>query len=156
MTPAEVSQRLQPVASLDVPYFMSWADVDRDLTAWCGNDLQEDALHAVYAMEQDVRALSDPGMLATWRSFLTSDHFYYMCTKYSADGDVHKYFNPYHGPYEAYINYQNIICDFAVELTKNKKQPLSLTLPQETPKVMPNFIEKLCNLFCGWFGVKYG
>ena len=120
MTPSEVSQELRPVASLDVPYFISWADVDRDLSAWRGNDLQEDALHAIYALEQDLRALHNPKILATWRSLLTSDHFYYMCTKYAADGDVHKYFNPYRNPYEAYINYQNIICDFALELATEK------------------------------------
>ena len=122
MTPAEIGQKLQPVATLDIPNFISWADVDRDLSAWCGNDLQQDALHAVYALERDIYKLSDAKMLATWRDLLISDHFYYMCTKYAADGDVHKYFNPYLNPYEAYINYQNIICDFAAELAKEKQK----------------------------------
>lgn len=121
MTPAEVGQKLQSVATLDVPNFISWADVDRDLSAWCGNDLQKDALHAVYALERDICTLSDAKVFATWRDLLISDHFYYMCTKYAADGDVHKYFNPYLNPYEAYINYQNIICDFAAELAKEKQ-----------------------------------
>lgn len=121
MTPAEVSKRIKSIASLDVPYFMSWADIDRDLSAWCGNDLQDDALQAVYELEQDVRALHDSDMLATWRNFLTSDHFYYMCTKYAADGDVHKYFNPYNNPYEAYTNFQNIIGDFSLEVAKKKR-----------------------------------
>lgn len=152
MMPSEVSQKLQPVAALDVPYFMSWADVDRDLSAWCGNALQEDALQAVYALEHDVRALHDPVVLSTWRSFLTSDHFYYMCTKYAADGDVHKYFNPYHNPYEAYINYQNIICDFSQEVVAKKKQ---LSQATETVEVETSFADKLGDFFHRWAGVRY-
>jgi alpha-amylase len=154
MTPAEVSQKMQPVAALDVPYFMSWADVDRDLSAWRGNDLQEDALRAVYTLEQDVRSLQDPEILATWRGLLTSDHFYYMCTKYAADGDVHKYFNPYRNPYEAYINYQNIVCDFALQLTQlMQKQKQQL---QESPKKVQNFIDKLLGFLRRRVGVKHG
>ncbi|MDR1057103.1 MAG: glycoside hydrolase family 57 protein [Coxiellaceae bacterium] len=121
MTPSEASQSIQPIASLNVPHFMSWADVDRDLTAWRGNDLQEDALQAIYGLAGDIYALNDPELLNVWRPLLTSDHFYYMCTKYAADGDVHKYFNPYHNPYEAYINYQNIVSDLALELAARKK-----------------------------------
>ncbi|MCL5261111.1 MAG: glycoside hydrolase family 57 protein [Gammaproteobacteria bacterium] len=123
MTPAEVSANFHAVAELDVPEFISWADVDRDLSAWRGNPLQEDALASVYALTQKVYATGDPGLISTWRSLQTSDHFYYMCTKYSADGDVHKYFNPYRNPYEAYINYQNILSDFTLEVTKYKHQP---------------------------------
>lgn len=130
MTPAEASQKLFPVATLDIPYFVSWADIDRDLTAWRGNHLQEDALQAVYGLAKDVYALNNPELLEVWRSLLTSDHFYYMCTKYAADGDVHKYFNPYHNPYEAYINYQNIISDFALDLTQRKKQLAETTEQQ--------------------------
>ncbi len=152
MPPSEAVQNLQPVAALDIPHFMSWADVDRDLSAWRGNDLQEDALHAVYALEQDVYALRNPEMLATWRSFLTSDHFYYMCTKYAADGDVHKYFNPYHNPYEAYINYQNIICDFALEVAKKKTQLLQAA---SAPKEKYSFANQVWNFFRRWVGVKY-
>lgn len=121
MTPRDVCQNLKPVAHLDVPYFMSWADIDRDLSAWRGNNLQEDALSSVYALDKDVYATENEDLIHTWRSFLTSDHFYYMCVKYSADGDVHKYFNPYNNPYDAYINYQNIIADFAAVLFENKK-----------------------------------
>lgn len=122
MTPAEAAAKLQPVATLDVHDFMSWADVDRDLTAWRGNDLQEDALQSIYALAKDVYELQDPVILDTWRSLLTSDHFYYMCTKYAADGDVHKYFSPYRNPYEAYINYQNIVSDLILDLAQKKKQ----------------------------------
>ncbi len=115
-TPHEVSQLCYPKAELDIPHFISWADVERDLTAWCGNNLQDDALNAVYALEHDVNAINDDALTHQWRTLLTSDHFYYMCTKYSQDGDVHKYFNPYHSPYEAYINYQNILSDFSKQV----------------------------------------
>ena len=122
ITPREATLKFSAVASLDVPHFVSWADIDRDLSAWRGNHLQEDALQAVYALAGDVYELHDPFLTDTWRSLLTSDHFYYMCTKYAADGDVHKYFSPYGNPYEAYINYQNVISDFAIVLQERKKQ----------------------------------
>jgi len=121
-TPAEISQRLDPIAELDVPYPVSWADMERDLTAWYGNDLQRDALHVVYALERDVKALNDPQLLHVWRLLQTSDHFYYMCIKYASDGDVHKYFNPYNSPYDAYINYQNILVDFSQEIARKKEE----------------------------------
>lgn len=116
--PGEIRHLFKPADTLDIPYFVSWADSERDLTAWRGNALQEDALQTVYRMEKTVKASKNPKLLHKWRSLQTSDHFYYMCTKYSQDGDVHKYFNPYHSPYEAYINYQNIMSDLAKEIKK--------------------------------------
>ncbi len=120
LLPSEASAKFKPVAELDIPDYISWADVERDLTAWKGNALQEDALNTLYSLEKQVKATKNPELISTWRSLQTSDHFYYMCTKYSSDGDVHKYFNPYHSPYEAYINYQNIVSDFARQLKKAK------------------------------------
>jgi alpha-amylase len=111
-TPAEVALNNEPVSPLDVPYPISWADTERDLTAWLGNALQKDAIRALYDLEMMVRRQKDPGLLHTWRTLQTSDHFYYMCTKWFADGDVHKYFNPYESPYDACINYMNILEDF--------------------------------------------
>jgi alpha-amylase len=111
-TPADVAAKATPVSSLSVPHFMSWADVERDLTAWVGNDMQNDALRSVYELESQVLATDREDLLKTWRRLQTSDHFYYMCTKWLADGDVHKYFNPYSSPYDAYINYMNVLTDF--------------------------------------------
>jgi len=116
--PHEVSDKLKPIANLDVSEYVSWADMERDLTAWDGNDMQQDALRTIYGLERHVKATNNRQLLETWRSLLTSDHFYYMCTKYDTDGDVHKYFNPYHNPYDAYINYQNILHDLAIEVAK--------------------------------------
>lgn len=118
-TPTEVSNELQPVAAVHVPYPISWADEERDLTAWLGNELQDDAFDRVYALERKVKESGRDDLLWDWRYLQTSDHFYYMCTKWFSDGDVHKYFNPYGSPYEAYINYMNILSDFIarVEVT---------------------------------------
>lgn len=127
VTPKEVANRFSAVGSLNVPQFISWADLDRDLSAWYGNHLQEDALQSIYALAKEVYTLQDPFLTDIWRSLLTSDHFYYMCTKYDADGDVHKYFSPYSGPYEAYINYQNVVSDFIMVLGERKKQLQSVT-----------------------------
>jgi len=118
-TPCEAIQRYPVHDTLDIHEFYSWADMERDLSAWRGNELQEDALKSVYALEENLKRLNDPELIATWRSLLTSDHFYYMCTKYFADGDVHKYFNPYDDPYSAYINFQNVIKDLT-QRTHNK------------------------------------
>ncbi|MEI6426748.1 MAG: glycoside hydrolase family 57 protein, partial [Candidatus Absconditabacteria bacterium] len=107
-TPSELTERMQPVAAIHVPHPISWADEERDLTAWLGNDLQDEAFDSVYAIEGRVKATNDFNLIADWRYLQTSDHFYYMCTKWFSDGDVHKYFNPYGSPYEAFINYMNV------------------------------------------------
>lgn len=115
-TPSEVIASKEVRGSLDVPNFMSWADAERDLTAWLGNDMQKDAIHALYACQSKVLALHDAGITRTWERLQTSDHFYYMCTKWFADGDVHKYFNAYGSPYDAYINFMNVLADFSLRL----------------------------------------
>jgi alpha-amylase len=119
-TLSEAAADHEPVARLNVPDFVSWADMDRDLSAWLGNTLQQDAIHTLYSMEPTVRRQKDEDILRTWRMLQTSDHFYYMCTKYFADGDVHKYFNPYTSPYDAYINYMNILDDFSGLMKKKR------------------------------------
>ena len=138
MTPREAAEHLKPVANIDIPEFISWADVDRDLTAWCGNELQQDALAAVYSLANQVYQTNNLELIATWKALLTSDHFYYMCTKYAADGDVHKYFSPYHNPYEAYINYQNVLSDL--------EQTIKLELATNQPKILPKIGDPLSKL----------
>ncbi len=109
LTVSEAVERYPAVGEVDVPHMISWADTERDLSAWLGNSMQANALHDVYAQADDVLATGDEVLIDDWRKLLTSDHFYYMCTKWFADGDVHKYFNPYESPYDAYINYMNIL-----------------------------------------------
>ncbi len=113
-TPAELSSKLQPVSPLQVPYPISWADEERDLTAWLGNELQDEAFSKLYDIEDKVLTLNDPDILQQWRYLQTSDHFYYMCTKWFSDGIVHRYFNPYTSPYDAFINYMNVLSDFTL------------------------------------------
>jgi alpha-amylase len=95
----------------DVPEPISWADVDRDITAWRDNALQKDTLKHIYDMETNITQSGDMKLLDDWRNLQTSDHFYYMCTKWSADGDVHAYFSPYDSPYEAYRRYSIALAD---------------------------------------------
>ncbi|HDZ20576.1 hypothetical protein LCGC14_0512850 [marine sediment metagenome] len=109
LTVSEAVERYEPVGDVDVPHMISWADTERDLSAWLGNSMQANALHDVYVLAEAVLASGDEGLIHDWRRLQTSDHFYYMCTKWFADGDVHKYFNPYESPYDAYINYMNIL-----------------------------------------------
>jgi alpha-amylase len=71
--------------------------------------MQSNALHEIYRLEKQIKDKGDPQLLHDWRRLQTSDHFYYMCTKWFADGDVHKYFNPYDSPYDSYINYMNVL-----------------------------------------------
>jgi alpha-amylase len=108
-TPGEVADAYEAVDAVDVPHLISWADTERDLSAWLGNAMQQNAITELYRMEQAVKQTGDPDILRDWRRLQTSDHFYYMCTKYFADGDVHKYFNPYDTPYDSYINFMNVL-----------------------------------------------
>jgi len=111
-TPSDVSQNFKAVSPILVPWPMSWADEERDITAWRGNELQDDAFEALYKLQDKIKNIKDPQILRDWLYLQTSDHFYYMCTKWFSDGDVHKYFNPYGSPYDAYINYMNVLADF--------------------------------------------
>ena len=91
---------------------MSWADEERDVTAWLGNELQNEAFSKLYAQKEKIAALKNPDFDYVWSFMQTSDHFYYMATKWLSDGDVHSYFNPYDSAYDAFINYMNVLSDF--------------------------------------------
>ena len=112
LTPSQVLECSDPVGEYDAPNWTSWADTERDLSAWLGNPLQDNAAAELYRLEEPVRerhAAGDPYILEDWRKLTTSNHLYYMSTKYWADGDVHKYFSPYNSPYDAYINFMNVL-----------------------------------------------
>jgi alpha-amylase len=117
-TPSQIIPEPSSSPLLDVKETISWADSERDVTAWTGNSMQRDALQALYQLEDRVKDSGDEEALKTWRMLQTSDHFYYMCTKWFADGDVHTYFNPWESPYDAYISYMNILDDFNRKLRK--------------------------------------
>jgi len=117
-TVSEASKKLQPVAVLHCPHTMSWADEERDVTAWLGNDLQNEAFAKLYALASKVKKAKNKDFEYVWHFMQNSDHFYYMATKWFSDGDVHSYFNPYGSAYAAFINYMNVLADFEIELNK--------------------------------------
>ncbi|HXY17817.1 MAG TPA: glycoside hydrolase family 57 protein, partial [Candidatus Nitrosopolaris sp.] len=101
MTFTEAIDKYEPKDEVDMPYTVTWADTERDLTAWVGNRMQQQAINAVYSLADKVAHCGDQKLIDDWRRLQTSDHFYYMCTKWFNDGDVHAYFSPYESPYEA-------------------------------------------------------
>jgi len=134
-TPGELVRELPVRGTYSSPEWVSWADVDRDLSAWLGNDLQRESARAIYALKEPVRATRDEALQLAWTRLLTSDHFYYMCLKWFADGDVHKYFSPYGSPYDAYIQYVHVIEDIKVrcglELASGRR---TRAAPPPTPR----------------------
>lgn len=117
-TPSEVIKEYQPIAAIHVPNPISWADEERDLTAWLGNEIQDEAFDKLYTVEAAMRNCKDPSLQKDWLKLQASDHFYYMCTKWFSDGDVHEYFTPYSSPYEAFINFMNVLSDFHIRLDR--------------------------------------
>lgn len=121
-TPSEAVDKLEPRASLSIPETISWADEEKDLSAWLGNNLQKEAYEALYSLRDQIKKCTDKNILRDWKLLQTSDHFYYMCTKKLADGEVHQYFNPYSSPYLAFINYMNVISDFEIRVKRSLKK----------------------------------
>lgn len=116
LTPAQVTRKHKAVAALQVQDPISWADEERDVTAWLGNELQQEAYNKLYDQAEKLSLLNDPVLWNEFGHLQESDHFYYMCTKFFSDGEVHKYFNPYPSPYEAFINYMNVLSDFIIRI----------------------------------------
>ena len=121
VTPSEAVERYRAMDELDIPFAVSWADIERDLSAWLGNDMQRDAIKKLYELEEDVLSSEDNKLISDWRKLQISDHFYYMCTKWFADGDVHKYFNPFDSPYDAFISFMNILNDIKIRIKEVKE-----------------------------------
>ena len=117
-TPSEAAAAHKPVSSLEVLEPISWADEERDVTAWLGNELQQEAYNKLYGLYEKVALINDPALFNDFGHLQESDHFYYMCTKFFSDGEVHKYFNPYDTPYEAFINYMNVLSDFIIRVNE--------------------------------------
>ena len=120
-TPAELAASCEPIGELAIPKAVSWADQERDLTAWLGNLMQAEAhreLYAIAAEVYDAALAGHAGLLEDWRRLTTSDHVYYMCTKFFSDGDVHKYFSPYESPHEAYVRFTNVLGDLKSRLAR--------------------------------------
>ncbi len=121
-TPSEVVDSYEARGEYDCHNFISWADMERDLSAWRGNEIQDAAMNRIYALSEKVKLTGNGNLIHKWRKLQTSDHFYYMCTKYFNDGDVHKYFNPYDSPYDAFIAYMNVLQDLEMEINDILKE----------------------------------
>src|SRR3989338_4727325 len=125
VTPSEAIARYDARDVIDIPNFVSWADVERDLSAWLSNSIQHDAAHTLYSLRSQVLDTKDAVLIENWRRPQTSDPFYYMCKKWFADGDVHKYFNPYESPYDAFISFMNALHDVQLRIgLKNRERGL--------------------------------
>ncbi len=115
-TPNSLTKQVKPKGTLDFPDTISWADKEKDTSAWLGNDLQKEAIEKLYGLSNLVKNSSEPKVQKTWQRLQSSDHFYYMSTKQMEDGSVHSYFNPYQNPYDAFVNYMNVLNDFRLKL----------------------------------------
>ena len=117
MTISQAIDSFEPVDEIDIPETITWADTERDLSAWLGNPMQQEAIHALYSMQSEILSTNDPVLIEDWRRLQTSDHYYYMCTKWFNDGDIHAYFSPYETPYMGFINYMNAWHDIRFRLS---------------------------------------
>ena len=110
-TPAEISETFQPMAKMDIPNTVSWADTERDLIAWVGNPMQDAALEDLYGIRDAINAKSSEP-LETWRRLQASDNFYNMCTKWLSDDELHRHGSPFSSPHDAFVIFCNILSDF--------------------------------------------
>ncbi|MEK7059586.1 MAG: alpha-amylase, partial [Patescibacteria group bacterium] len=115
---SEAIDSFEPVDRVDVPHTVTWADTERDLSAWLGNAIQASSINSLYNLRDKILGSNDLELIEDWRRLQTSDHFYYMCTKWFNDGDIHAYFSPYDTPYEAYINFMNAYRDLLYRLAQ--------------------------------------
>lgn len=120
-TASEAIDTYKPVGDISMPHTVTWADSERDLSAWLGNDMQQEAMRYLYDLEDDVMRTGDIDIIGDWRKLQCSDHAYYMCTKMLGDGDVHAYFSPYESPYEAFMYYINAIRDMRWRLMEHRR-----------------------------------
>jgi len=118
MTLSEAIDNFDAVDHINVPHTTTWADTERDLSAWLGNAMQHQAITALYSLQDPIIASGDLALIDDWRRLQTSDHFYYMCTKWFNDGDIHAYFSPYETPYEAFIAFMNVWHDLRFRLSE--------------------------------------
>lgn len=137
-TPSQITEEWDNAhPTYDVHETISWADTERDLSAWQGNNIQRSALETVYRLEDAVKATKNPEIIEIWRKLQTSDHYYYMSTKYWADGDVHKYFSPYDSPYEAYRRFSHALADQQLRIELDGRKKAARRTPQKQRLIRP-------------------
>jgi len=118
MTISEAIDTFEAKDSIDAPNTTTWADAERDLSAWVGNDMQQQAVRALYDLESPILSTGDFNLIEDWRRLQSSDHVYYMCTKWFNDGNIHAYFSPYENPYDVFIAYMNAYHDLKFRLAE--------------------------------------
>jgi alpha-amylase len=121
MTVSQAADFYEVKDEVSMPHVVTWADTERDLSAWLGNRMQQEANHYIYAMEQAILETGDVHLIGDWRRLTTSDHAYYMSTKYWNDGDVHAYFSPKPSPFDAFMDYMNALRDVRFRLIKSRQ-----------------------------------
>jgi len=136
LTVSQAAQKYPAIEELDIPIYTSWADTERDISAWRGNALQHSALERLYKLEPDIIASNDSKLIHDWRKLQTSDHFHYMSTKSQDDGMVHDYFSPYESPYDAFTNFMNVLQDIEYRIKRSNTQ-------STTAKPSPSLEEKM-------------
>ena len=150
VTPSQVISLIKPAGVIDVPESISWADEGRDLSAWLGNDMQRDALETLNRMELKIKETGDQRLLHIWRYLQTSDHFYYMATKEGDDRGIHDYFSPYASPYEAFMNYMNVLSDLALQIENRERDQIHSEHAANTEFLSPDALKKLCTDQSKW------
>jgi len=143
---SEIAAKHEPVASMNVPFAISWADEERDLTAWLGNEMQKEAFQKLYALSDKIKYIKRREIQVIWKHLQSSDHFYYMSTKILSDGMVHDYFNPYQSPYDAFINYMNVLSDFTEIVTEIYDNIIPVE-PEEILQKIKDCEEKIQQLY---------
>ena len=122
VTPTEAVELYRASQEYSSEAITSWADTERDLSAWMGNVMQQEAISKVHHLEQEILAVNDPDLTDTWAKMQTSDHFYWMSTKGGPDGSVHKYFTPYPSSSDAYTYFMNVLADLQIRLRRAQEQ----------------------------------
>ncbi len=124
-TPSEVIRRHRPVGEIDVDDYntVSWADLERDPSAWIDNPMQIICYESLKGLEQPVKAIGNAELLRLWRYLQMSDHLYYMSIKGGGPGDVHCYFNPCSSPVEAFAVYSKVISDLEARILRELEKP---------------------------------
>jgi len=117
VTASEACDLMPPADDISMPETVTWADTERDLSAWLSNSMQQTAMREIYALKDQVLASNDERLIRDWRYLTTSDHPYSMCTKYWNDGDVHAYFSAYASPYESFMYFMNVLRDIEYRIT---------------------------------------
>lgn len=122
VTVSEACALEEPADEVSMPSTVTWADTERDLSAWMSNEMQKEACATLYGVRKAILALPDSAarerLMTDFRRLSTSDHAYYMCTKYWNDGDVHAYFSAYDSPFDAFMYYMNVLRDMEWRIGK--------------------------------------